>query len=141
MQREVRLFIEKIRTKNESPSFIETVQLLVELRQASDQVLREVVEQARRGPIRYSWTGIGDALGVGRTAAQKRFGRGLDQARYDELKEELYQAIQTLKSELLRMKSSPMDDQEEEQWLQGWIDELTSRYGTVSVDQLELDVW
>lgn len=139
MHNQVRLLVEDLRTEQNSPSLHETLQLLVEIRNASDQILHEVVEQARCHPNQYSWNEIGAALGVGRTAAQKRFRAGLSGARKDELKEELYQAINFLKAELVRIHPLSVEDKRRAEFLRESIETLSSRYGLASHDQLEFD--
>lgn len=92
-------------------SLLETVRLLTDLRAATDRVLHEVIAQARSENYKHSWTQIGDALGVGRTAAQKRFGSGLSEEHLDYLEYELEYAIGALYEEIknLREEASTED--------------------------------
>jgi hypothetical protein len=56
-----------------------------QIHRAAEQVLREVVAEAvaRGAP----WRSIGEQVGTGETGAQNRFGRGLDEARWRQLKD------------------------------------------------------
>lgn len=63
-----------------------------ELRHAVEVVQADVVAEARCQGI--SWTRIGTALGVGRTAAQKRYGRGVSREREDQLEREARAAME-----------------------------------------------
>ncbi|MFF1271010.1 hypothetical protein ACFVZE_34830 [Streptomyces anulatus] len=85
-------------------SLLETVRLLTDLREATDRVLHEVIAQARSENYKHSWKQIGDALGVGRTAAQKRFGSGLSEEHLDYLEYELKYAIGRLHEEIKDFK-------------------------------------
>ncbi|MFI5726753.1 hypothetical protein [Streptomyces cyaneofuscatus] len=85
-------------------SLLETVRLLTALRAATDRVLHEVIAQARSENYKHSWTQIGDALGVGRTAAQKRFGSGLSEEHLDYLEYELEYAIGALHDEIKNLR-------------------------------------
>jgi hypothetical protein len=77
------------------PSYSErsAEQILVEIadhlvfERAINSVLRDLVVQARCDGL--AWAQIGDALGVGLTAAQKRFGQGLTRERVNQLDQEL----------------------------------------------------
>jgi hypothetical protein len=62
------------------------LRLIHQLRHAVDTVQADLVAEARVRGV--SWTRIGDALEVGRTAAQKRYGRGLPRERKDQLERE-----------------------------------------------------
>ena len=62
------------------------LRLAHKLRHAVDTVQADLVAEARVRGI--PWTRIGDALEVGRTAAQKRYGRGLPLERRDQLERE-----------------------------------------------------
>jgi hypothetical protein len=68
------------------------ISLVGELRRAVEIVQADLVAEARVQGI--SWTRIGTALGVGRTAAQKRYGQGLSQERQDQLEEEARAAME-----------------------------------------------
>lgn len=63
-----------------------------ELRHAVETVQADLVAEARAQGI--SWARIGDALRVGRTAAQKRYGRGLSQERKEQLEREARAAME-----------------------------------------------
>lgn len=50
---------------------------LVEFRRTLDGVITQAVVAARATqPEAWSWSGIGDALGISRQAAQQRYGQG-----------------------------------------------------------------
>ncbi|MEU4924552.1 hypothetical protein AB0G29_35025 [Streptomyces parvus] len=85
-------------------SLPETVRLLIDLQAATERVLREVIAQARSENYKHSWTQIGDALGVGRTAAQKRFGSGLTEEHLEYLEYELEYAIGALHEEIKNLR-------------------------------------
>ncbi|MEU0311521.1 hypothetical protein [Streptomyces cyaneofuscatus] len=99
-------------------SLAETLQLLIALQNATDRVLHEVVAQARSENHKHSWRQIGDCLGVTRTAAQKRFGKGLSESHRIFLECELGYAIDSLRDELkeveeqIRLYGSHRDDEE-----------------------------
>lgn len=63
-----------------------------ELRRAVEAVQADLVAEVRVQGI--SWTRIGTALGVGRTAAQKRYGQGVSHERQDQLEEEAQAAME-----------------------------------------------
>ena len=63
-----------------------------ELRRTVEAVQADLVAEERAGDR--SWTRIGTALGVGRTAAQKRYGRGLSEERQDQLEQEAQAAME-----------------------------------------------
>lgn len=63
-----------------------------ELRRAVEAIQADLVAEERARGI--SWTRIGTALGVGRTAAQKRYGRGLSEERQDQLEQEARAAME-----------------------------------------------
>ncbi|MFD5735130.1 hypothetical protein ACFWIY_20210 [Streptomyces sioyaensis] len=129
---EVRQLVELLRSHPHALD--ETVEVLLGLQRAVDRVLREVIAQARTGPHLYSWAEIGEALGVGRTAAQKRFGEGLTRRHIEALRDELYEAIKSIRAELDRAWADDVPE------LQRKLDVLTRRYGTVSPGQLELEL-
>lgn len=110
---EVRSIVEE--NRSDQFSLLETIQVLEDLRVATDRVLREVVAQARSESYHHSWSRIGDALGVGRTAAQKRFGKGLSTEHLDYLKYELESTIELLKNQRARTLEEPEEGYEEEE--------------------------
>jgi predicted transcriptional regulator len=67
------------------------LRLANELHRAVEEVQADLVAELRSQGI--SWTRIGTALEVGRTAAQKRYRRGLRQARQDQLEQEAKAAM------------------------------------------------
>lgn len=69
--------------------------LAVRLREAVDAVLADLVAESRTEGS--SWTRIGRSLGVGRTAAQKRFGKVPTERQRDELERETLEQIDYLK--------------------------------------------
>ncbi|MFD9235714.1 hypothetical protein ACFWB3_10585 [[Kitasatospora] papulosa] len=116
-------------------SLAETIRLLVALQVATDRVLHEVVAQARSENLKHSWRQIGDALGVGRTAAQKRFGNGLSAEHLDYLEYELESAIYSLRDQLRNLIEEGTDgneyareDQEEAERLMKQIEILENRW-------------
>lgn len=74
------------------------LRLCNELRHAVEDVQADLVAEVRSEGV--SWTRVGTALGVGRTAAQKRYGHGLPQLRRDQLELEA-QAVMDLLSDLV----------------------------------------
>lgn len=62
------------------------------MRHAVEDVQADLVAELRSEGV--SWTRIGEALGVGRTAAQKRYRHGLPQLRKDQLELEAQAAMQ-----------------------------------------------
>jgi len=74
------------------------LRLVNELRQAVEDVQADIVAEARTQGV--SWTRIGRSLDVGRTAAQKRYGRGLPPEREDQLELETQAAIEWVTDDL-----------------------------------------
>jgi hypothetical protein len=67
--------------------WLDSLRAHLKIEAAADDLLRDLAVEARCE--RHGWADIGDALGVGGTAAQKRFGRGLSAVRIRQLDQEL----------------------------------------------------
>jgi hypothetical protein len=98
--------------------------LVNQLRHTVELVQADIVAEARSKRI--SWTRMGVQLGVGRTAAQKRYGHGLSHERRRQLELETKAAMKWAR-EVVAEAIEEEDDDEPAEAAQNFLDQITKR--------------